>query len=457
MKNFWVNCVLATIFVFVALWGITKVSDLKLFNAFDPIAQALSDFELTDYAFSNLRPQPLVDERIVLVNIGNLTRPQIAEQIRIISQHKPRVIGVDSFFDCEGGLRDTINCPQLLDTLGNLILADAIHEAGNVVLVSKLLQSKALQHKSDTVFMDDSEAYDSAEYSDPMFMEQAVAGYASLPTNANYQEDVKICRSFFPKYKIQGRDEYAFGVRMAMLFDSAKTAKFLSRNKFEEIVNYRGNVEIQDIRDQSVHDKDLSTTKYPVMFYALDVDQPFTGDFDPKMIEGKIVIFGFLGEYFGDPSWDDKFFTPLNKKVSGRANPDMFGPVVHANIVAMVLNEDYINELSEWQKYLIAVIICFLNVVIFYGIHRRLPLWFDSLSLLLQVLQIVLLMGFTIWLFSESSFKLDLTMTLGTIAAVGPCFEFFFNVLRPGMARVWYRYRHRFTKKGEVVLTPQKD
>ncbi len=105
MKNFWVNCVLATIFVFVALWGITKVSDLKLFNAFDPIAQALSDFELrTYYAFSNLRPQPLVDERIVLVNIGNLTRPQIAEQIRIISQHKPRVIGVDSFFDCEGGL-----------------------------------------------------------------------------------------------------------------------------------------------------------------------------------------------------------------------------------------------------------------------------------------------------------------------------------------------------------------
>ncbi len=293
----------------------------------------------------------------------------------------------------------TINCPQLLDTLGNLILADAIHEAGNVVLVSKLLQSKALQHKSDTVFMDDSEAYDSAEYSDPMFMEQAVAGYASLPTNANYQEDVKICRSFFQstRFKAATNMHLAFGWRCCSILPRLQSFSVGTNLKRSSTIVVMWRFRI--FATSPVHDKDLSTTKYPVMFYALDVDQPFTGDFDPKMIEGKIVIFGFLGEYFGDPSWDDKFFTPLNKKVSGRANPDMFGPVVHANIVAMVLNEDYINELSEWQKYLIAVIICFLNVVIFYGIHRRLPLWFDSLSLLLQVLQIVLLMGFTIWLF----------------------------------------------------------
>ena len=32
------------------------------------------------------------------------------------------------------GLRDSINCPALLDTLGNLMLSQAIQEAGNVVL-----------------------------------------------------------------------------------------------------------------------------------------------------------------------------------------------------------------------------------------------------------------------------------------------------------------------------------
>jgi CHASE2 domain-containing sensor protein len=381
------------------------------------------------------------------VNIGELSRRDIAEQIRIISQHKPKVIGIDGFFNCEGGLRDTVNCPQLLDEMGNMLLANAIEEAGNVVLVSKLHQSyEALKNKTTDV-------YDSVEYSDPMFMEHAVAGYASLPTGARYQEDVKICRSFFPKIEIGKTEHYAFGVRMAMMYDSAKTAKFLQRNKFEEIINYRGNIEIQDIRIKSLKTKDLSTTRYPVMFYALDVHQPFAGEFLPEMIKDKIVIFGYLGKKFGDPSWSDKFFTPLNNKVSGRANPDMFGLVVHANIAAMILNEDYVNELLPWQKYLVAIIFCFLNVVIFIWINQRFPLWFDSLSLMLQVLQIVLLMGFTIWFFAASSFKLDLTLTLGTIAAVGPCFEFYYNVLRPGLERLW----SRFTKGRRTVLTTEND
>ena len=74
MKKFLINSLFATLFVFGFMWCISKVTKLELFNAFDPIAQALSDFELTDYAFSNLRQDPLVDERIVLVNIGGLSR-----------------------------------------------------------------------------------------------------------------------------------------------------------------------------------------------------------------------------------------------------------------------------------------------------------------------------------------------------------------------------------------------
>src|SRR5689334_838122 len=140
MIKFWLNCVYVTAFVFFTLWAVSKLTDFKLFSAFDPISQALNDFELTDYAFSNLRPMPSVDQRIVLVNFGQLPRGGIGQQIKMINQYHPRVIGVDSYFDCEGGLRDTINCPQLLDTLSNLLLSDAIKEAGNVVLVSKLLQ-----------------------------------------------------------------------------------------------------------------------------------------------------------------------------------------------------------------------------------------------------------------------------------------------------------------------------
>ena len=446
MKKIWLNSIYVTIFTFAMMWVLSKVTDLKLFNAFDPIAQALSDFELTDYAFSSLRPNPTVDERIVLVNIGTLPRAGIAEQIRIISQHKPKVIGIDSYFTCEGGLRDTLNCPQLLDTLGNLLLSNAIQEAGNVVLVSKLLQSRSL-YKSGAI-----DIYDSTQFSDPIFQDYSQYGFANLPTGASYQEDVKICRSFIPRLEVKGKQEMAFAVRMAMMYDSSKTKALFERNKYEEIVNFRGNIEIQELKLKVLQQQDLSATNYPVMFYALDVEDVFRGQFLPEMIKDKIVIFGYLGDYFGDPAWDDKFFTPLNKVVAGRANPDMFGLVVHANIVSMILNGDYIDELQDWHKAVLAIVFCYLNIALFFYVNSKFPVWFDSISLLIQITQIFLLMGLIIWIFSNESFKLDLTLAIVTIAVAGPCFEFYDNILNTGLVRI---VRRKLTKRKKEVLTTE--
>lgn len=446
MKKFWLNSLLTTLFVFGLMWGLGRVTQLNIFNAFDPIGKALNDFELTDYAFSNIRKDPLAEERVVLVNIGNIPRAAIAEQIRIISKHKPKAIGIDGYFNCEGGLRDTLNCPQLVDTFGNLILSNAIQEAGNVVLVSKLHQSDSLI-KSGTV-----DIYDSLEYSDPIFQDFAQSGYANLVTDADYQEDVKTCRSFMPRMEINGKEEFAFAVKLAMAYDPVKTREFLARNNEEEIINFRGNIEVQDVKIKALKDKDLATTNYPVMFYALDVDQVFNNEFIPGMITGNVVIFGYLGEYFGDPSWSDKFYTPLNKEISGRANPDMFGLVVHANIVSMILNGDFINQLEEWHKYVIAFVFCFFNVALFFYIKSKFPVWFDSLSLLIQVSQIFLLMLFTVMVFAWYNFKLDLTLTLVTIALAGPVFGFYDNVLT-SLVRSWRN--KRLTNRNQEVLTAQ--
>jgi hypothetical protein len=42
----------------------------------------------------------------------------------------------------------------------------------------------------------------------------------------------------------------------------------------------------------------------------------------------------------------------------------MFGAVVHA-IVSMILNEDYVNQMAEWQEVAMAIILCLLNVALF--------------------------------------------------------------------------------------------
>ncbi len=149
-------------------------------------------------------------KELVLVNFGNLTRSEVATQLRMISSYKPKVIGIDGYYNCEGGFYDSVSCPQLLDTLGNLLLADAIKEAGNVVLVSKLLQTDSAAN-ADAV-----DVYDSVEYADPIFRVNARNAYANLVTNADFQEDVKLCRSFVPQYKVRGKTNYAFAVEMCM-------------------------------------------------------------------------------------------------------------------------------------------------------------------------------------------------------------------------------------------------
>jgi len=445
MKRFWLQCLYITVFVFIMMWAVGIITDFKLFNAFDPISQALTDFEMTDYAFSNLRPDPTVDERIVIVNIGNLERRDVAQQINIIRQFKPRVIGIDSYFNCEGRLRDSVNCPALLDTLGNLLLEDAIKQAGNVVLVSKLLQKTKTSSNPDKI-----DEYDSIEYSDIAFSLYAKHGYANLITDppAVYQEDVKQCRSFVPKYTMYDEDHYAFAVQLCMQYEPEKAKKFLARNQQEEFINYRGNVEFQDIRLKTLLDKETSTTKYPVMFSAIDVDQLFNLDFDSTLFKDKIVIMGFLGSQFGDPSWSDKYFTPLNKKVAGRANPDMFGVIVHANIASMILRQDFVNALNDWQKGIIAFIVCFFTVAIFIIIDRNLPSWFDTLSVTIQVIQILAISGLIVYVFANFTFKLELSATLGASALVGPCYDIYKGF--QNQITIW-QYK-RLTKSESEVL-----
>ncbi|HZY81653.1 MAG TPA: CHASE2 domain-containing protein [Cyclobacteriaceae bacterium] len=435
-KKIFYQSLAITVFVFVMLWGAQRVTDLKLFAAFDTIGQALSDFQLTDYAFSNLREYPNVDDRFVLVNIGPLDRRGIAQQIQILNSYNPKIIAFDGFFKCPAGLRDSINCPQLLDTLGNLMLESAIADANDFVLGSKLMQTRVTAKQ-------DIEFYDSMQYSDENFGRHATYGFVSLPTNATYQEDVKLCRSIFPKWTVNGQEHLAFSVQIAKRYDSAKAEKFLARGNKEELLNFRGNMEVVQLGYDTEKANETGASRFPTMFSTLDYDQVLRGDFDSSVVKGKIVMMGFMGNYLGAPQWEDKFFTPLNRRVAGRANPDMFGLVVHANAVVMILNEDYINEIPEWTQYLIAFVVCMLTVYLFVYIDKTLPTWFDALSFVIQMVELLLISALVIFAFDLWSLKLELSVALGVSALVGPCYDIFKSLQN--------EYNKRFTKTQEAV------
>jgi hypothetical protein len=436
IRKFILDSVFATLFIFLVLWGLQSISQLRIFNALDPISQALEDTELTDYAFSELRTEdPPIDTNIIIVNTGELSRELVGRQIEILSALEPKVIAVDIIFSCNDRPHDSINCPEAYDTLSNRVLGNAVKNAKNVVMAHKLLQSKAMRLDGNPY------TYDSLEHSDAELRVNAYEGFVNLLTNADHQEDLKINREFNPYKLVNGERHLAFSVMASMLFDSVKTKRFLERNKEVEIVNYRGNI---------VDWHGAST--YPGRYIVLDVEQALdTSMFVKGMIKDKIILMGFLGKDLRDTSWDDKFFTPLNKKIGGRARPDMYGVVVHANIISMIMNEDYVEELAEWQKYFFAITICLINVALFWLIMTKTPILFDTLSLSLQLIQLVFFAVLIPYVFYWYHLKLDITMGLAILALVGPCFEIYISVIALGVANIkkWW-----LTRDQKKVLTP---
>jgi CHASE2 domain-containing sensor protein len=390
---------LITIFITAIAYDISNTNFFKVYVY--PESFAIDEFEATDYAFAKLRPQSPTDERILLVNIGNLERRDIAKQINIISKLKPKVIAIDALFNCEKGLRDSVNCPQLIDIEGNLMLRDAFKEAGNVILGSKLLQS-------DSLAKIDSNEADSIEISDPMFSDYIKHGFVTLPTNAMFQEDVKLCRTIFPSRIVNGKRELAFAAQIAMQYDSSKALAFLARNKEEELINFRRNILVQEVNSP--------TPTYRRMFYVVDTDHVLTGTLTSELVQDKIVIMGYLGDYLGDPAFEHKFYTPLNPKFTGRANPDMFGSVIQANVVAMILNEDCLNELSILDEFLVGFFACLFHVALLLFIFKRWPIWYDIAAIGLVVLQLGFFSAMRLYLFSSYNYKTQLLIGVASLA-----------------------------------------
>ncbi len=400
-RKFWLDTVLATLFIFGFVAVITFVSAFKVFDVFDPIGEAFADMEFTDIVFSKLREDPTADDRIVLVNIGQVSRPEIGIMLNIINQYNPAVVGIDTFFKFQKDSSD-------------VILEEAFANTENLVMPSKILFDPFGITENDSM-----------QYSHPQFMQHADdTAFVNLLTTASEQEDLKMNREFMPNNIVQGEQQIAFGVKLASYYDPEAAEKFLERDNQFEVVNYRGNV------------LDYGASDFAAKFFALDVPDVFEENFVPEMIEGKVVIFCYLGRYLGDrESFEDKFYTPLNSKYIGRSFPDMYGGVIHANIVSMILNGDYVNEMSEIFSYILAVVLCFLNVVLFSLIYHRIPKWYDGATKLIQLIEIYALITAIIYVFHLYSYKLELLPSIFVIALAGDSLEVYYGVVKNAFTR----------------------
>lgn len=326
------DALLCTIMTFVVA-GLLYFIFINL-TILDPFEKAFKDFKFTDIYYAERLDKQTVNSNIILVNIKHADRFQLAQAIEVVSKQNPKAIGLDIIFkDQKSQFTDSI----LKSTLANTpnIVTAYYHENDSTVTNHSYFEVEGLQK-----------------------------GFINL--NLNGQNTV--IRDFLGAKK--ENQELSFTSQLA------KTAGYIDEEyaikKLNEPlpINYIGN-------------KDA--------FLNFSIDEVLNTDEIPA-IKDAVVIFGYLGN--GNEIYDieDKHFTPLNKAWVGRAVPDTYGVAIHANILNMLINKNYISKVSNFIIYLIAFIITYITVLLSMKLYKRNSFIYDLTEKAVQLIISVILL-----------------------------------------------------------------
>jgi CHASE2 domain-containing sensor protein len=336
-------------------------------NVLEKFTIAINDLDFTDLYYQT-RPRSTIDKNIVLVNIGYKDRSELAAIIKIISDHHPKVIGGDVFFDQE---IDT------LDVLGTEILSSELKSIDNLVLAS------AYQGKSD-------EGKDVIARQSPLIRKFVEEGIVNLNI-ATDDPEYGTVRSFKPVTEINGVKHLSFGFLVASFVD--KSILPLA-NEEEMMIKWYGYGSGNRSGDSAR------------VFPTFDWHQIQNGEFETDDFKDKVVLLGFMGAKVGDYVPEDIFFSPLNKKIIGRSIADMYGVEIHANIIKMILDRDFIFHSTATDILFNWTFIVILTLLLIW-VHSFYPNQYSIVSkvLLIVIIDIFILGAIGIFSWTDGGVK----------------------------------------------------
>jgi len=205
-----------------------------------------------------------------------------------------------------------------------------------------------------------------------------------------FQDPVSSIRSFEPFVEDYAKKRYqSFSAAIVEAYDPAAYEKFEKKGKKKIIINYARSVN---------------------QYMVLNFEDIIAGNVEDSLLTGKIVLFGYINNDPNDIL--DKKFTPMNERYYGKSVPDMNGIIVHANIISMALDKDYIKKLPSWANWLIAIFVCWLHMSFFIRYYLESHIWFHLVAKIAQVASIILFTYLGIYLFDKYRLKVDLKMSL---------------------------------------------
>ena len=352
------DTILSTFSVFIVI-GLFSLLPLNT-GILNPFKTALKDLDFNDISYSVLNKNEAtpIDNRIVILNIGNADRMGLALMIEKLRIAKPKVIGLDVEFN---GPRE----PQ-----SDSLLRHMIGSTPNLVIGSKLDWTKKTEPENIGYF--------------GVFTSNR--GYVNL-----IGEEGGTIRNFSPfeksKYK---NDVYrSFSAAIIAKADSAAFIKLKKRKREYEVIHYSRKID---------------------QYMLIDGNELLEDNVAPELFKDKIVLMGYINP---DPfNVEDKHFTPLNKQFAGKSTPDMNGIVIHANIISMVLDGKYIRAIPSGIFWIITILIAWLHVALFMRYYIEEHIWFHLVAKLAQIFFAILSVYIGIMVFDWFSVKIDTKISL---------------------------------------------
>lgn len=320
----------------------------------DPIHLALSDFDYNDLAYSKMdkNKDTPTDTTLVIVNIGYGNRQDIAAMINKVVAQQPKAIGVDVLFN------------EKKDPIGDSLLL-------------KLFSTNA---KLVTAFN-----YTATNNKGYFYTQSINIGYANF-----VGEEEGVIRHFTPQLKEENLS--AFAAQVVKQADPESYQALIKRNKLTETINYTRKAD-----------------KY-VVVNGMDL---INGKADSNLFANKIVLVGYVANTINDV--EDKHFTPMNEKYTGKSLPDMNGIFIHANIISMIQSHQYIHHLPAWLMWTIAFLLCWLHMALFIKYYLESHLWFHLRAKIAQIISAVFFVYLGLLSFHQFNMQMNMVATLAAI------------------------------------------
>ena len=359
----------------------------------NPLTRSLVDYEITDVVFAKFRDRSIInfEDDIVVVNTGKPNRSQITQAVEKINKFKPSAIGLDILFK------------DRMDPTIDQKLRKVFRESSNLVLATVLGSYNAEKNE-----------FEYTKECNPYFCDSIPTGFINFVAKPE-----TTIRLFSVSEQTDDVPEIAFAARVAQLANPEKASKLLKRKRESMRINYKGGLE---------------------SFVHYDIDQLINSNQDLSAVfEDKIVLFGYMGSDEWSQSSRDKFYTPLNDKVAAKSLPDMFGVVIHANIISMILDESYIAEMPDWLNKFLSIFIIMLSVAVIRMDFISYKKVYWIVIKVLQVLVFIFLFFLVAGLFYFFNVRLNLTAGIFGVFIAYDIIDFYENILLPKLTSFWIK------------------